>query len=245
MKVYTINGSQITTGALLSAGTARKPAAQRVLTLGGCSTSKDVPMFKKNPPEIDDTLYAGTIKEAHPVKIAEGWALAKPNRESDRILVVISTRTHHSTRREGSWSFDSKTSPTDLMIDQTLVRATGPKDYMGDQQSEANIGWRDALIIMKVGDVITVRTQGGDVAIWKYESVEKGLVVDTRVRMILQDYDAAPDGVGTYTKLDAEFPSRKAAINYRDRCLHGMYWGKIVMAADGELVQHLEERHDW
>lgn len=61
------------------------------------------------------------------------------------------------------------------------------------------------------------------------------------VRMILQDYDAAPDGCGTYTKLNAEFPSAKAALDYRRRFLHSMYWGRIE-TLDGQLIRHLEEK---
>ncbi len=65
--------------------------------------------------------------------------------------------------------------------------------------------------------------------------------VDTQVRMILYDYDAAPDGVGTYTKLNAVFPSKGAALQHRSRFMHDMYWGKIE-TLDGQLVQTLKEK---
>jgi hypothetical protein len=61
--------------------------------------------------------------------------------------------------------------------------------------------------------------------------------------MILYDYDAAPDGVGTYTKLNKEFPSKEAALTHRHRFMANMYWGKIEKL-DGTLVEKLEERED-
>lgn len=63
------------------------------------------------------------------------------------------------------------------------------------------------------------------------------------VRMILWDYDAAPDGVGTYVKLDAKFSSVSEALSYRDVYLHGMYWGHIE-EADGTIIQSLDEMSD-
>lgn len=49
---------------------------------------------------------------------------------------------------------------------------------------------------------------------------------DGRVRMTLFDYDAAPDGVGTFIRLDAEFESWQAALEYHDRYLRHC-WGHI------------------
>jgi hypothetical protein len=68
-------------------------------------------------------------------------------------------------------------------------------------------------------------------------------MIDTRVRMILQDYDAAPDGVGMYTKLDAVFASRQAALRHKRTVLHDMYWGTIK-TLDGVMIQELDERHE-
>lgn len=251
MKVYTISDSHVSRGAVLYAGNIKQPAGKRTILIGGGTHSKEIPMFKKNPPEIDmsgNKPYGGIITDAHPVKVEGGYALAKPNRESNKVLVVVSSRaiaSNGSRRVSGNWSFDSKTTQTSDAMDQTLIRATGPKNYYGDQSSDENIGWRDALVVMKVGDIITVIDQNGDPAHVKYESVEKGLVVDTRVRMVLDDYDGAPDGVGTYTKLNAIFPSKKDALHHRARFMANMYWGRIE-TLDGTLVQWIEERDgDW
>lgn len=65
----------------------------------------------------------------------------------------------------------------------------------------------------------------------------------TGVRMVLFDYDAAPDGRGTYKKLDQVFPSQDAALNYRARFLHDLYWGRIE-TLDGKLIQTLDEVHE-
>ena len=69
------------------------------------------------------------------------------------------------------------------------------------------------------------------------------MAVDTRVRMILYDYDAAPDGAGTYTKLNAEFSSKEVAYQYRARYMANMYWGRIE-TLDGTFVENIEERRD-
>jgi hypothetical protein len=245
MKVYTISGSHVTVGAVLDSYSLSKPAEQRTLHLGDYSTnSKHIPMFKKNVPVIDianNLPYGGIITNAYPVKLDDGYALANPNQESEHILVVIRMGTRTERRRcvrIGTWSFDSSTVPTPEAIRQTLAQGEGSATF-----EDGTNGWQDALIIMKVGDSLTLYERTGDIARVKYESVETGLVVDTKVRMVLQDYDAAPDGVGTYTKLDAEFPSRYAALQYRERYMHNMYWGKIT-APDGTLIEHVEERND-
>ena len=71
---------------------------------------------------------------------------------------------------------------------------------------------------------------------------------DARVRMILYDYDAAPDGAGTYTKLSKEFSSKQAAYEYRARYMSSMYWGRLEKL-DGTFIESIEERdddnHDW
>lgn len=67
--------------------------------------------------------------------------------------------------------------------------------------------------------------------------------VNEPVRMILWDYDAAPDGCGTYKKLDAEFPSVDDALRYKEVELQDMYWGRIE-TLDGKPIMQLEERYD-
>jgi hypothetical protein len=244
MKIYTISNSRVTPGAVLDSYSAGKPDTERTLHLGDYSTNgRHVPMFKKNVPVIkagDGIQYGGMITDAHPVKLDGGYALAKPNQESDDILVVIRTgyRSQSGCKMIGSWSFDSNTVPTPNAIEQTIARGTGSTVY-----EDPKIGWHDALIVMKVGDSLTIYERTGDIIRVKYESTEAGLMIDTRVRMILQDYDAAPDGVGMYTKLDAVFASRQAALRHKRTVLHDMYWGTIK-TLDGVMIQELDERHE-
>ena len=73
---------------------------------------------------------------------------------------------------------------------------------------------------------------------------EMTAVPENKVRMLLFDYDAAPDGRGVYTKLRAEFPSQNDALNYRTRFLHDMYWGRIE-TLDGQLIEKLDEVYDF
>lgn len=65
----------------------------------------------------------------------------------------------------------------------------------------------------------------------------------TGVRMVLFDYDPAPDGRGTYKKLHQVFQSKDAALNYRTRFLHDMYWGRIE-TLDGQLIEQVDEIND-
>jgi hypothetical protein len=251
MKVFTIDDSRVFRGATMDSSSVNKPAQERSLLIGGGKNCKDILMFKKNPAEIDNSghlPYGGVMYDAHPVPTHRGYVLAKPHRESDKVLVVIKTRTpgmigSPGKKGSGTWSFDSKTTSTSDAIEQTLVQATGAWCVYSDQDAEDNIGWRDALVVMKVGDAITIRYQNGDYVTVKYESVEAGLVVDTRVRMILQDYDAAPDGDGLCIKLDKVFLSRKAALHYKSQHLRDMYWGTI-QTLDGVVLQSVEECYD-
>jgi hypothetical protein len=243
MKVFTIFNSCVTAGARLDSFSICKPTEERTLRLGDYSANATlVPMFRKNVPEIDisERKPYGIITDAYPVKVDGGYALAKPNQENDEILVVIQMGRRERVEqgvKVGTWSFDFSTVPASTAIKQTLAQGTGSALF------ENEIGWHDALVIMKVGDSLTLHERNGDIARVKYESVEAGLVVDTRVRMILQDYDAAPDGVGLYTKLDSVFPSRKAALDYRSRYMADMYWGKIE-TLDGTLIRSVEEHHE-
>ena len=68
--------------------------------------------------------------------------------------------------------------------------------------------------------------------------------VETPVRMILWDYDAAPDGEGTYVVVDAQFPSLVAAFRHRNS-VHGGYlcWGHIE-SLDGKVICNLPAEHD-
>lgn len=181
MKVYTIDDRRVYRGAMMNAKSVNQPAQYRTLHLGGGSNGKDIPLFKKNPAEVlcePHLPWGGIIKEAHPVEIRDGVALAKPNRDSDKILVVVKTRDaagrEDCKRRMGVWSFDYNTTPTCEARDQIVAQATGPKDYYS-RQDDTNIGWHDALIVMKVGDVITTTDQNGFVIRAKYVSVEEGL----------------------------------------------------------------------
>ena len=63
--------------------------------------------------------------------------------------------------------------------------------------------------------------------------------VNELVRMILYDYDAAPDGAGTYVVLDAKFPTLGAALRHRHEMWCGeLYWGRIE-DADGKTIETL------
>jgi hypothetical protein len=253
MKVYTIENNRVTPGAVLyPRSESSRPNPRRTLFIGDGVRGQHVPLFNLNPAVVSKRSgkpCGDIITDAYPVSIENGanYALAKPHRVSDKILVVIITRTLGMTgypgkRGGGCWTFDSKTTPTVDALKQTLVTASGPWRYLYTENSKS-IGWSDALIIMKVSDIINVRDQRGEWVKVKYESVETGLIVDTRVRMILQDYDAAPDGVGTYIKLDSVFPSREAALHYRALYMANMYWGKIE-TLDGTLIESVEERED-
>ncbi len=68
--------------------------------------------------------------------------------------------------------------------------------------------------------------------------------VKTPVRMVLWDYDAAPDGDGTYTVIDAKFPSVAAALRHRELMWCGdLYWGHIE-DADGKTIETLRTRYE-
>lgn len=246
MKVYTISNSQITPGVVPDQYSVTKPAEDRTIRLGDYGpNSKHIPMFKKNVPEIirvsAENIY-GLITDAHPIKVDGGYALAKPNQESTDVLVVIRMGNRYENRqcvKVGMWSFNSITVPTPKAIEQTLAQGYGSATF----EDQKKIGWHDALIIMKEGDSLTLHERTGDITHVKYVSAETGFVIDTRVRMILQDYDVAPDGEGTYIKLNSVFPSMRAALQYRSRYMANMYWGRIE-TLDGMLVQTVEERHD-
>ncbi len=179
MKVYRIEEGRVFKGINMSARSTVAPDKNKWLSLGGGSKTVEVPVFKKNLPEIDNNPHlpwGGILREAHPVRIDGGYALAKPNQPSDKILVVLKTRRQGFGKpRSGFWSFDRTVSTCDS-IDQTLARATGPRDYYGDQNDAGNIGWMDALVVMKVGDVVMTVDQKGDVTVAEYKSVEEGLV---------------------------------------------------------------------
>lgn len=68
--------------------------------------------------------------------------------------------------------------------------------------------------------------------------------VKTPVRMVLYDYDAAPDGAGTYVVIDATFPSVEAALQHRNQMWCGdLYWGHIE-DTDGKTVETLLTVHE-
>lgn len=62
--------------------------------------------------------------------------------------------------------------------------------------------------------------------------------------MVLWDYDAAPDGQGTYEVLNAEFPSVQVALRHRERMWCGdLYWG-YIQDADGKTILNLRNRYE-
>jgi hypothetical protein len=171
MKVYEIREERVNYGAKIYS-----ESPKEALMLGGGSNNKKVPLFRKNPAEI---LHRQVIREAHPVPVHDGYALAKPNQESDQILVVISSRDDVSrdgcSFRKGVWDFKRGTSPWCEGRDKVLMSATGPMEWFHRQDSK-NIGWHDALVVLNVGDGIVVTDQNGRVTRATYESVEAGLV---------------------------------------------------------------------
>ena len=175
MKVYEISEEKIRRGAI---GSGSKAA----LHLGGGSNGKDVEFFRKNPAEItkgSGLPWVGLIMEAHPVPIKDGYALAKPNHDIDQILVVVRGRVGYTregcSRRTGIWNFDCGTLPWNGTRDKVLMRATGPEDWFA-RQDQYNVGWHDALVVLDVGDVITVGDENGTTTRAIYKSVEAGLV---------------------------------------------------------------------
>ena len=178
MKVYTIKAEweSVYQGAILDGGQGLKVS----LFLGGGSCGTHVRMFRKNPAEVRRDLHCGgDVFEAHPVQIQDGWALAKPDHESNQILVVVNTEGQSGGDGTGNWWFDREASTTRLTINparQVLARGTGPLDWFGNQRDYRNIAWHDALVIMNVGDVICAVDRHGRETRARYESVEKGLV---------------------------------------------------------------------
>ncbi len=64
------------------------------------------------------------------------------------------------------------------------------------------------------------------------------------VRMILWDYDAAPDGDSMYEVVNAIFPSVSAALRHRDQMWGGdLCWG-YIQDADGRLIETLRTRYE-
>lgn len=62
--------------------------------------------------------------------------------------------------------------------------------------------------------------------------------------MVLEDYDAAPDGAGMYVVLDAKFSSVEDALEHRNTMWCGdLYWGHIE-DADGKLIYTIRTRLD-
>ena len=105
MKVYTIKAEYegVYRGAILDG----RPGLSINLFLGGGSCGKKIPLFRKNPAEVRHDLHCGgDVFEAHPVQIQDGWALAKPNHESDQILVFVNTEGQSGGDGTGNWWFD-------------------------------------------------------------------------------------------------------------------------------------------
>ena len=178
MKVYTIEFGRVFRGAHLVANFRNDQNQFIKLRLGGGVNGVEVPMFRKNVPDMTrDSYFGGDLMEAHPVRLREGYALARPNRDNNQILVVIKTRNEWNSRRAtGTWCFDPNTTPSFKVVDQILARATGPVDYFRNQRDFDNIGWNDALVVMNVGDAVRITDQSGRLTVVMYESVDKGLV---------------------------------------------------------------------
>lgn len=180
MKTYTIHAKLSTLHAGIAMQEDRRSGWQ--FRMGGGSRSKVVSLFRKNPAEISPRWHY-FCEEVHPVPVADGIAFAKPNHDSNQILVFVDTQDQSSIygveQGVGNWWFDRQKSETRLTIDperQVLLRATGPKDWYANQHDYRNVEWHDALVVMNVGDVIYAISPNKE-EIWaKYESVEKGLV---------------------------------------------------------------------
>ena len=184
MKTYTVTGESVSRGMRIFGGHTNPNASNGVIELGGGSASKKVVMFRKNAPVLNDREFVRyhngwpSVNDAHPVKTSIGWTLAKPNKEDDRILVLIKTRNDlfaEVSLRPGRWSFQETW--LSESHEQVLVATTGPMNYDHcPQVSPNNVGWRDALITMKVGDTIIVTDQQSKTTTAKYVSIELGLV---------------------------------------------------------------------
>jgi len=62
------------------------------------------------------------------------------------------------------------------------------------------------------------------------------------VRMQLFDYDAAPDGIGTYVKINQGFSSLDKALMFRAKFMANMYWGSIYDIY-GNRILDLDEKY--
>lgn len=147
------------------------------ILLGGGITSRTIKLFLKNSPEI--TKW-GKVLDAFPLQLGSGqWVLAKDNLQRDTILLHISTRNICADIRDRAGSWDYNYNSFRIRSDIVKVYATGPRDYFKRPQDDlSNIGWRDALVVLTVGDEITYQAQGtSKKLVVKYESVEKGLVI--------------------------------------------------------------------
>ncbi|NTV22504.1 MAG: hypothetical protein HGB03_02980 [Candidatus Yonathbacteria bacterium] len=178
MNVYEISDQKVRRGAM---STGSKVSA---LCLGAGKNQKNIPFFHKNPAERIEgpgMPWVGIIMEAHPVPIRDGYALAKPNHESENILVVIRTKAqysvagHSNQKCTGAWRFERGMSISREGHNKAIENATGPVDFFVRQDKE-NIGWYDSLVVMEVGDCITVTDQNGMITRAKYESTKVGLV---------------------------------------------------------------------
>ncbi|HRY82920.1 MAG TPA: hypothetical protein P5232_04470 [Candidatus Moranbacteria bacterium] len=170
MKVFTINHFGLRKGMKLD-------LFENNLHIGAGSASKKICLFKKNLPEVDKH---GFVYEAFPVRTANGFVLAKPNRLNDeRVLVLVMTRDRVSDKAIGRWTLqDSEKNSSFFWQEKVIEKATGPKDfYFSPQLADKNVAWNDALLKLLPGDIVIVKFTNGKKMICKYESVEKGLII--------------------------------------------------------------------
>ncbi|MFA5886229.1 MAG: hypothetical protein WC863_00435 [Patescibacteria group bacterium] len=114
-----------------------------------------VGLLRNNPAEIID----GKIFEAHPVRITVGkgtdkernfFVLAKSIDNADpRVIVHVNTECVYTRDTVGKWTMK-------VGAPETIVKAYGAHGIAG------RIGnWDDGLILMKPGDVLEIRPEGG------------------------------------------------------------------------------------
>lgn len=184
MKAYEITAQFAELG--IRCGIMLNGDAGKSLMLGAGRKGKRVSLFRKNKPDVNyNGPWVGTIFDVHPVRISDGFALAKPNRKSDRILVRISTRAtpaydeddNPCRRYRGDWRIEKGSHRDSRTFEEkVLAEATGPIDFYVNQDDRRNVGWHDALVTMEVGDIIKVTDENGAVIRAKYESIEAGLI---------------------------------------------------------------------
>lgn len=154
MRCFNWNGGKISEGLSLQADDRLGP----VVFLGEAGRGRryeKIALGRRNPAEVVD----GRVLAAYPVKItlpARGgkpekafFVLERPRSQDDRVLVRVSTRWCYTKNSVGSWSTVAG-SPENLVV---AYGAHGDAGRIGN--------WDDGLVVMKPGDVLKVRPEGG------------------------------------------------------------------------------------